>query len=95
MKRNKDGSIRKQKDHCILPTCSRCYERLHNGNAYKRADGKFTTYCRACNVDEAIIKNWKRKPFKEIDDRIKHYNHMIELLFEAANLKMGLIERKK
>jgi len=87
MKRNKDGSIRKQKDHCILPTCSRCYERLHNGNTYKRADGKFTTYCRACNVDEAIIKKWKKQSFDEIKERIEHYNHMIELLNETIKRK--------
>jgi hypothetical protein len=87
MKKNKDGSIRKQKAYCILPTCSRCYERLHNGNAYKRADGKFTTYCKECNVDEAIIKNWKQKSITEIKDRIEHYNHMIELLCETIKRK--------
>jgi hypothetical protein len=81
---NKNGSIRKQKDHCILPTCSRCSIRLHNGNSYKRADGKFTTYCRACNVDRTIIKKWKKKSYQKIDQQIKHYNHLISLLFEAA-----------
>jgi len=83
---------RKQKDHCVLPTCSRCRERLHNANAYKRSDGRFTTYCKACNVDEAIIKKWKQKSINEIKERIDHYNHMIELLYETFNRKEGIIK---
>jgi len=85
MKKNKDGSIRKQKDHCVLPTCSKCSIRLHNGNAYKRTNGQFTTYCRICNTDVAIIKAWRNKGFGAIQDRIIHYEHMIELLLEATD----------
>jgi hypothetical protein len=78
---------------CVLPTCSRCYERLHDSNGYKRTDGLFTSYCRACNTEVAIINRWRKKSYQEIDDRIKHYDHMIELLFEASNIKMGVIKR--
>lgn len=83
---------RKQKPFCILPTCSKCQERLHNGNGYKRADGKFTTYCKTCNVNEAIIKKWKKKSFDQINKQIEHYNHLIELLYEASNRKMRIIK---
>lgn len=83
---------RKQKDYCVLPTCSRCYERLHNDNAYKRPNGRFTTYCKECNVEEAIIKNWKKKSFDAIRERINYYNHMIELLNETIKRKEGLIK---
>jgi acyl CoA:acetate/3-ketoacid CoA transferase alpha subunit len=70
---------------CKLPTCSRCSIRLHNGNAYKKANGQFTTYCRTCNTDVAIIKAWRNKGFGAIQDRIIHYEHMIELLLEATD----------
>ena len=86
---------RKKKDFCVLPTCSRCNERLHNRNSYKRADGRFITYCKPCNVNETIIKNWKKKSFNEINNQIKHYNHLIELLYEASNRKMKIIKRKE
>jgi hypothetical protein len=78
---------RKPKDYCVLPTCSRCYKRLHNDNAYKRPNGRFTTYCKECNVEEAIIKNWKKKSFDAIRERINYYNHMIELLSETIKRK--------
>ena len=70
-----------------LPHCSRCNVRLHNGNCYKRSDGRFVTYCRTCNVDESIMKVWRGKPINQIDNQIKKYCHLIDLLIESKQMK--------
>ena len=72
---------------CILPTCSRCSIRLHNGNAYKKSDGRFTSYCKECNIDRAIIQNWKKRSIEDINLQILKYYHLIDILDEVITIK--------
>jgi hypothetical protein len=95
MKRNKDGSIRKQKNFCVLPTCSRCSIRLHNGNTYKQSNGRFISHCKQCNKDRTIIKAWKKKSIEEINNQICKYYYLIDLLEEAIEEKTDKLKKER
>jgi len=73
--------------YCKLPHCSRCGDRLHNGNAYKRSNGRFIRHCKRCNTDVTIIKQWRRRAPEEIIQRICEYQHLEGLLLEALEGK--------
>ena len=63
--------------------CSRCGVGTNKNNAYLRADGTPTSYCKACNVKVSIIKAWRGKSHKERLAGIKRHEDIIKLIQEA------------
>lgn len=75
------------KTSCKLRHCSRCKDRLWNGNGTHIAGGGFASYCNKCNTIAANIKNWKKKTVGEILSQIWWYDHMTNILYETLEKK--------
>jgi transcription elongation factor Elf1 len=75
---------RKSKGYCVLPTCSRCGERLHRGNAIKRSNGRYTSYCKDCNAEVAVLKRYKNMPLSKRLEAIKEHERLIALIEEVT-----------
>lgn len=91
MKKKRGRKKGQTKRWCVLPHCSRCKERLHNDNGIKAPslNGGFTSYCKKCNTEVAIIKAWRKRGYGEIFSQIWKYYHLIGLLYEAVERKEG------
>lgn len=81
--KHKLNNSRKHKGFCILPVCSRCGNRLHNENGFKKTIGSFSSYCKTCNTDIGFMRKYKNASFVKINKRISEYKHLIDLLTEV------------
>jgi hypothetical protein len=79
--------FRKNKSYCKLPYCSRCNVRLYNGNALKRSNGEFTSYCNHCNTDIGFMRRYKTMGIMEVINAIADYEYKLRLLNEVLEMK--------